>query len=196
MNSPVVKTTMPLSPIASKTGRNSPSLLKTKMSGTKSPVPGRNRSLSPGRYSPAVNDIQSFGQGALPFHSSEPRSVLFRMNTNPSFIYDYSLTVDPNSAAYRYYKASHAAVLTKTNVPLQDQLVTRPNSPPVGTYYVRMLTYFIMMNLMMYFFTHLSSMLALCVFSCTATNFSTRIKTIGKTTNIIVQNKWTCFSIH
>ena len=149
MNSPVFKNasvSMPALTVAgggtpTKTGKNSPTLLKTKINGspTKSPVPGRNRSLSPGRYSPGVSDIQSFGQGALPFNSSEPRSALFRMNTNPSFIYDYSLTVDPNSAAYRYYKASHAAVLTKTNVPLQDQLVTRPNSPPVGTYYVRML---------------------------------------------------------
>ena len=145
MNSPVTKNVSVSMPSISpggggtpKAGKNSPTMLKSKINGSPT-VPGRNRSLSPGRYSPAVSDIQSFGQGALPFNSSEPRSVLFRMNTNPSFIYDYSLTVDPNSAAYRYYKASHAAVLTKTNVPLQDQLVTRPNSPPVGTYYVRML---------------------------------------------------------
>lgn len=127
------------SPTTGKNNSPTSSLFKStkNSSPTNKAIPGRNRSLSPGRYSPAVSDIQSFGQGALPFHSSEPRSALFRMNTNPSFIYDYSLTVDPNSAAYRYYKASHAAVLTKTNVPLQDQLVTRPNSPPVGTYYVR-----------------------------------------------------------
>ena len=104
--------------------------------------PGRSRrspgrSPSPGRRSPSPDSVKFFGTGASAFQSSEPRSALFRTNTNPSFLYDYSLTVDPNSAAYRYYKTAKAAVLTKTNVPAQDTLVPRAQSPPVGTYNVR-----------------------------------------------------------
>lgn len=123
------------------TGKNIPSTVR--MKGSKSPSPGRKRSpsrrsTSPGRQtrSPSPESIKFFGTGVTAFNSSGPRSALFRMNSNPSSLYDYGLTVDPNSAAYRYY-TSKSAVLTKTHVPAQDTLIPRAQSPPVGTYHVR-----------------------------------------------------------
>ena len=54
--------------------------------------------------------------------------------TGPAFQFDYSLTVDPNSA-YRYHKPRPGAILSRTNVPQQDTLIGSPSAaPPVGSY--------------------------------------------------------------
>lgn len=45
---------------------------------------------------------------------------------------------DTNSAdTYRYKKTTHSAILTKTNIPAKDGIVTIAQGPPVGTYNVR-----------------------------------------------------------
>ena len=62
--------------------------------------------------------------------------------TGPAFQFDYSLTVDPHSAAYRYHKPRPSAVLSKTNVPKQNTLIGSPSAaPPVGTYDLPMFPY-------------------------------------------------------
>ena len=67
----------------------------------------------------------------LGFNSSSPRSAIHRTNLNPSSIYDYELTSDGYER-----RTKLSPFMIKTHIPMQDRLVKRAQSPPVGTYSV------------------------------------------------------------